>query len=287
MSASIPLPQGQSPGPQPEPKCLVPLNIAPDAPVLFCPHAIDGSPLIYRELVDALTPSLQVYGFECRSFLAACKPFDSVQDMARHYVRELRAVQPRGPYRLFGFSSGGFVALEIAHQLRAHGEDVPLLVLADTYTTWMGGREIQQRFDWALFAEALVAKELSDAFYRDRNHPFWSLSDEDKLRFLSAERRRPGQSALDALEELARQHEAFKRYMLTYQSYPAPDAYGGPVTVLSATGAPRLVEHAIARLRLENATVVNTGVRNHLQLVFRPGVIKTAELLLKMAATHG
>lgn len=284
MSASAPLPQPAAPGPA-EPKCLTPLNVAPGAPALFCPHAIDGSPLIYRELVDQLTPVLQVYGFECRSLLFDCKPFASVEDMAHHYVRELRAVEPQGPYRLFGFSSGGLVALEIAQQLRAQGDDVPLLVLADTYTTWMSSREVNERFDWCLFAEALVAKELSDTFYRDRDsvHPFWSLSYEDKLRFFAAERRPAGRSAAEAFDEVRRQHEAFRRYVLTYQRY-VPRPYDGPATLLTANGASALLEHALQRLRLTNATVVDARVRSHLQLVFKPGVIKTAELLRSSVA---
>jgi thioesterase domain-containing protein len=285
MSATAPLPQAEAPAAPPEPKCLIPLNVAPDAPVLFCPHAIDGGPLIYRELVALLTPAFQVYGFECRSLLFDCKPFASVEDMARHYVRELRAVQPQGPYRLFGFSSGGLVALEIAQQLRTLGEDVPLLVLADTYTTWMSSRELNERFDWCLFAEALVAKELSDSFYRDRDsvHPFWSLSYDDKLRFF-AEHRPAARPPADAVEQLRRQHEAFLRYVLTYQRYQ-PRPYDGPATLLTANATPALLEHALRRLCLANVTVASTDVRSHLQLVFKPGVVKTAELLVQMVTS--
>ena len=286
MSASIPLPREEAPAPRTERKCLIPLNLAPGAPVLLCPHAIDGSPLIYRELVDLLTPELCVYGFECRSLLFDCQPFASVEDMARHYVSELRAVQPQGPYRLFGFSSGGLIALEMARQLRADGDEVPVLVLADTYTTWMINRELNARFDWCLFTEALIAKEQSDEFYRDRHsvHPFWGLTDEDKLRFLSA--RVAGRlSAADALERTRRQHEAFKRYLLTYQRYE-PGAYDGPATLLTTNNAPAAIESTLQRLRLTNAAVASTGARSHLQLVFKPGVGDTAALLRTLVAAH-
>ncbi len=44
----------------------------------------------------------------------------------------MRQVQPQGPYLLGGFSGGGLIAWEIARQLEAAGEAVPLLVLLDT-----------------------------------------------------------------------------------------------------------------------------------------------------------
>jgi thioesterase domain-containing protein len=44
----------------------------------------------------------------------------------------MRQVQPHGPYLLGGFSGGGLIAWEIARQLEAAGEEVPLVVLLDT-----------------------------------------------------------------------------------------------------------------------------------------------------------
>ena len=54
---------------------------------------------------------------------------ESVEEMAEHTVREIRRVQPHGPYRLGGFCFGGVVALEAARQLRAVGEMIALLAL--------------------------------------------------------------------------------------------------------------------------------------------------------------
>ena len=55
-----------------------------------------------------------------------------VEDMASHYLRGVREVQPHGPYCLSGYSFGGFVAFEMAQQLHAAGETVALLALLDT-----------------------------------------------------------------------------------------------------------------------------------------------------------
>jgi amino acid adenylation domain-containing protein len=56
---------------------------------------------------------------------------ESVEDLARVHLEGIRSVQPRGPYRLAGYSFGGLVALEMAHQLRRAGETVELLFLLD------------------------------------------------------------------------------------------------------------------------------------------------------------
>jgi aspartate racemase len=55
----------------------------------------------------------------------------SVEELARHYVREIRMVQPAGPYLLGGYCLGGLVALEIARRLSDEGDEVPLLFLVE------------------------------------------------------------------------------------------------------------------------------------------------------------
>jgi acyl transferase domain-containing protein/thioesterase domain-containing protein len=56
-----------------------------------------------------------------------------VEDMAAYCLGEIRSVQPHGPYCLVGFSVGGWVAFEMAQQLRGAGEAVGLLGLVDTF----------------------------------------------------------------------------------------------------------------------------------------------------------
>jgi thioesterase domain-containing protein len=53
--------------------------------------------------------------------------------MAAHYIKEIRQLQPAGPYFIGGRSLGGTIAFEMACQLRATGEEVGLVALLDTY----------------------------------------------------------------------------------------------------------------------------------------------------------
>ena len=54
-----------------------------------------------------------------------------IEDMAAHYVTEIRALQPEGPYFLGGNCLGGTIAFEMAQQLQAQGQPVALLALLD------------------------------------------------------------------------------------------------------------------------------------------------------------
>jgi amino acid adenylation domain-containing protein len=53
----------------------------------------------------------------------------TIEELARRYVETIRGVNPRGPYRLAGYSIGCTVAYEMARQLEAAGERVPNLML--------------------------------------------------------------------------------------------------------------------------------------------------------------
>lgn len=58
----------------------------------------------------------------------------SVEDIASHYIKEIKLARPSGPYCIGGFCNAGAVALEIAHQLESQGDEVSALVLFEYYS---------------------------------------------------------------------------------------------------------------------------------------------------------
>jgi amino acid adenylation domain-containing protein len=98
---------------------------------VFCVHAGDGEVLCYRQLAPRLE-SVAVYGFETQRLEHGKQPHASIDAMASHYIAEMRAFQPEGPYNLLGHSLGGTIALEMARQLEAGGQKVGLVALLDT-----------------------------------------------------------------------------------------------------------------------------------------------------------
>lgn len=103
----------------------------PGAPALFLLPDGSGSASSYVKL-PRLGLAGAVYGLDS-PFLADPAAFSpSLERAASLYVDEIRRVQPRGPYRLGGWSIGGSYAFEAAAQLlRDHGEAVESLVLID------------------------------------------------------------------------------------------------------------------------------------------------------------
>jgi thioesterase domain-containing protein len=53
--------------------------------------------------------------------------------MATEYIKDIRTVQPEGPYLLGGYSFGGIIAFEMAQQLTAQDGEEALVVLFDTF----------------------------------------------------------------------------------------------------------------------------------------------------------
>ncbi|MEO0531449.1 MAG: thioesterase domain-containing protein, partial [Planctomycetota bacterium] len=56
-------------------------------------------------------------------------------EMARDYTEAIQQHQPRGPYHLAGWSTGGITALAVAERLEAAGETVALVGMFDTPPT--------------------------------------------------------------------------------------------------------------------------------------------------------
>lgn len=112
---------------------LVPIQPRGNRPPFFCVHGVGGNVLNFRELAQLMSPDHPFYGLQAQGLDGERPCFSRVEDMAGHYLKELRAIQPEGPYFIGGYSFGGLVAYEMAQQLRANGELVSLLALLDTY----------------------------------------------------------------------------------------------------------------------------------------------------------
>jgi amino acid adenylation domain-containing protein len=104
-----------------------------DAPPLFLFHPGDGELHHYRHLAPRLEPRLRCFGLQAPETVSS-RGFGTFEARLAAYVEDVRAVQPHGPYRLAGYSFGGYPALGVAAALEAAGEEVALLAFFDTLT---------------------------------------------------------------------------------------------------------------------------------------------------------
>ncbi|NJI30055.1 hypothetical protein HBI98_23135, partial [Aeromonas veronii] len=118
-------------------ECLVKLESAapasksPARPV-FVVHAIEG--VITALIPLAKTLPVPVYGLQC----VEAAPLESLVVLAGYYIKQIKTVQPRGPYTIVGYSFGASIAYEMVAQLEAAGEKCSLLLLdgSPRYVSW-------------------------------------------------------------------------------------------------------------------------------------------------------
>lgn len=111
---------------------LVPIQTGEDKPPLFCVHTVSGGLHFYYDLARYFGPEQPIYGLQPVGLDGQTAYHTRIEEMATHYLNEIQQLQPEGPYWLSGYSFGGIIAFEMAHQLRRQGRHVDL-ILFDTY----------------------------------------------------------------------------------------------------------------------------------------------------------
>ena len=117
---------------------LVPLQESEKRP-FFCVHPFMGNVFCYIQLARLLKNHCSFYGLQ--NPLIEKKEIDelTLPEVIQLYIEEIKRVQPEGPYRLGGWSLGGAIAYKIATVLKNQGEEVELLILMDTKSTFRAG----------------------------------------------------------------------------------------------------------------------------------------------------
>jgi thioesterase domain-containing protein len=109
-------------------RSLVPLKPSGSAPPLFVVHGMFGEIFHFKRLAERIRDDIALYGLEARGLWGDVEPHHTIPEAAAAYIEEIRSVRPSGPYLIGGFSFGGMIAWEIAHQLTDAGEDVDLIL---------------------------------------------------------------------------------------------------------------------------------------------------------------
>jgi aspartate racemase len=111
---------------------LIPIQANGTKPPLFYVHGVLGTVMSSRHLANELDEDQPVYGIQAQGLQKKEIIHHRVEDMAVNYIKEIRTVQPKGPYNLVGVSTGGIIAFEMAQQLYSQGEMVSFLGMLDT-----------------------------------------------------------------------------------------------------------------------------------------------------------
>ncbi|MFE9252359.1 amino acid adenylation domain-containing protein [Streptomyces sp. NPDC007088] len=110
---------------------MVVLRRGGDRPALFCAPPSLGLSWCYAGLLRGLPEDVGLHGLQAWGLDGPGPLPDSLAVWALEAVEQIRAVQPRGPYHLLGYSTGGNLAHAIATALQEQGEEVALLAIMD------------------------------------------------------------------------------------------------------------------------------------------------------------
>jgi acetoacetyl-CoA synthetase len=209
-----------------------------DGPPVFLIPGAPGSILQLGPLAAAMTVSQAVFAIRPRGLDEDESPCQTLKEMAEYSISRIKAMYPRGPYLLVGYSAGGLIALEMAQQLRAAGDEVPLVVLLDTYPS----REI-----WPLRCHAeILVRQIARAIWALRRYSPVQMSREvcRRLRSLRGYLAASGVKALPLPEVAPEGASAASRrvHMATYAAGEAyrPRTYAGKVAFVQPDEVPNL-----------------------------------------------
>jgi amino acid adenylation domain-containing protein len=108
---------------------LVPMQTSGTREPIFCVHGGAGTIVHLDPLARRLADERPFYGLQSQGLYGGAPPLETVDEMATHYLAEIRSVQPHGPYYLAGYCFGTIAAFEMAQRLVAEGEEVALLAM--------------------------------------------------------------------------------------------------------------------------------------------------------------
>ncbi|HSL02297.1 MAG TPA: alpha/beta fold hydrolase, partial [Nitrospiraceae bacterium] len=125
---------------------LVAIQPSGAATPIFMVPGVGGNVLVFAQLARLLGSDQPFYGLQARGLDGKETPFTSVPEMAKHYIAEIRAVRPQGPYVVLGICTGGLIAYEMAQQLLEQGEVVTLVMM----DTWHPISYHPYRYQWPM-----------------------------------------------------------------------------------------------------------------------------------------
>ena len=133
--------------------CLVTIKASGNKPPLYIVHGAGLHVLLFNTLATLMDKEQPIYGLQAYGLNGNDRPFDRVEDMASHYIKEILQHNPEGPYYLAGYSFGGLISFEMAKQLTAMGKQPAFLGLIDTAAPQYTPKGVEQ---WALVGKKIA-----------------------------------------------------------------------------------------------------------------------------------
>ncbi|MVM36995.1 amino acid adenylation domain-containing protein [Spirosoma sp. HMF3257] len=203
-------------------KSLVPIQPSGNKVPIYIIHGIGLNLLNFSGLLSYMSPEQPIYGLQARGLDGIDEPLDDMGAIAAFYLSEVLEQNPTGPYAIAGYSFGGYVALEMARQLKAMGKEVKLLAMFDTNAqesdtnrsmmSWLQRKILRQFPKFLWFTSSLIRQPISTLRYQQ----VYVEGKVDQLLKAVGIREKPKpKEGLDLFEQIIEKHErAFEKYTM-------------------------------------------------------------------------
>uniref|UniRef100_A0A0N4ZB91 Fatty acid synthase n=1 Tax=Parastrongyloides trichosuri TaxID=131310 RepID=A0A0N4ZB91_PARTI len=138
---------------------LVKCNKVEEGPKVFFLHSIEGIATPLKKVMKNC--KFPAYCFQATKSV----PDDSIESVAKRYIKEMKKIQPEGPWRLVGYSYGACIGFEMATQLQEqYGDDsVERLILLDGSHLYMQTYRNVYRSAFGVTGDTLVNNPLFES----------------------------------------------------------------------------------------------------------------------------
>jgi len=200
-------------------RLVIPIRTEGTKTPVFLIHGSGLNVVLFQSIIPNLDTDQPIYGVQALGLHHPEEIPLTIEEIASLYIEEIVEVQPNGPYNVVGYSLGGFIAFEIARQLKALGKEIKLLGVIDTDT----GRNIHpenSKADLGYFLKRQVKKVpfIFKSFLKAPSETLKYQLNMTKGRFLrlvDKELDESDQPSTEYEKAIARRyHEAYSKYIL-------------------------------------------------------------------------
>lgn len=161
---------------------------APKIPLFVVPGASGNAQSMYS-LIQHLDKEQPIYVYESYGLDGITPCLTSIEVIAKEYVKELKNIQPAGPYNLLGHSFGSLVCFEMAYQLEQQGSEVGSVTFFDTIapteTKKMLKKHIKTTNEWILEIIQMIS-EITDSKFEVDENTLYQMTEDDLLLYVQS-----------------------------------------------------------------------------------------------------
>ena len=234
-----------------------------EGPPLFFIHGGGGGVMYVSNLMQDLRCPNPIYGLHAPPLDGGARLPRRIEEFSARYIREIRKIQPCGPYHIAGYSGGGTIAYEMARLLRQSGDIVAFLGLIETTTIRYRGNTVPVP---AETPPSITGGD--DTFFQTVKRAYRNARKTiTKIKYETPNKIR---HALGIAIPHAERDGFFMRWFAKAETLYRPQPYPGPITLFARKETADLYKSQWARLAGHELIIRELPVDRHLGIVALP-----------------